>query len=66
MKHAVATDGDRLDQIIFAHYGTLSVMNEVMMSNAHLLKKVILESGDKVYLPEIDTSTPDKMGVSLW
>lgn len=66
MKHTVATQGDRLDQIIYAHYGTLDVMNEVMMSNAHLMSKAILDNGDKVYLPDI--KIPDKLetGISLW
>jgi len=66
MKHTVAATGDRLDQIIYAHYGTLDVMNEVMMSNAHLMGKPILDAGDKVYLPDIDLPEPTETGVSLW
>jgi len=67
MKHTVATQGDRLDQIIFIHYGTLDVMNDVMMSNAHLMRKAILSTGDIVYLP--DVSVPEQsetIGVNLW
>lgn len=66
MKHTVATQGDRLDQIIYAHYGTLEVMNEVMMSNVHLMSKAILDNGDKVYLPDIKIPDKSETGVSLW
>lgn len=66
MRHTVATQGDRLDQIIYAFYGTLDVMNEVMISNSHLMSKTILSDGDIVYLPEITISTPIESGVSLW
>lgn len=66
MKHTVATHGDRLDRIIYAYYGTLDAMNEVMMANVHLMKKTILDDGDKVYLPDIETATPEEKGVSLW
>jgi len=66
MKQTIATSGDRLDQIIYQYYGTLDVMNEVMMSNAHLMGKPILDNGDKVYLPDITLSDPIEAGVSLW
>ncbi len=67
MNHTLATQGDRLDQIIYAHYGTLDVMNEVMMANVHLLHKAILDNGDKVYLPDIDVTPQSKTaGVNLW
>lgn len=66
MKHTIATTGDRLDQIIFIHYGTLDVMNEVMMSNVHLMSKTILADGDKVYLPDIVKTDQLETGVSLW
>jgi phage tail protein X len=66
MKHTIATQNDRLDQIIYAHYGTLDVMNEVMMTNAHLMGKPILDNGDKVYLPDIKLPDQTESGVSLW
>jgi phage tail protein X len=66
MRHTIATQGDRLDQIIMAFYKTLTVMNEVMMSNSHLMNKPILDDGDKVYLPDIVAPTPTETGVSLW
>lgn len=66
MKYAIATQGDRLDQIIFAHYGTLDVMNEAMMANPHLLAKPILDEGDRVALPDIAIEAQSETGVSLW
>jgi len=67
MKYTVATQGDRLDQIIYQHYGTLDVMNEVMIHNSHLMSTPILQNGDKVYLPDIDvTAQAETVGVSLW
>lgn len=66
MRHTVATQGDRLDQIIYAAYKTLDVMNEVMMANSHLMSKPILSDGDKVYLPTIVKSLEPEKGVSLW
>lgn len=66
MRYTVATKGDRLDVIIYQHYGTLDVMNEVMMNNPHLMSRPILESGDKVYLPDIAEPEQSETGVSLW
>lgn len=66
MRRTVATQGDRLDQIIYTFYGTLEVMNEVMMSNSHLMGKPILSDGDIVYLPKITAAVPVQSGVSLW
>ncbi len=66
MRHTVATQGDRLDQIIYTVYKTLSVMNEVMINNSHLMNKPILDDGDIVYLPDIAISLQPVQGVSLW
>lgn len=66
MRHTVATQGDRLDQIIYAAYKTLDVMNEVMMANSHLMSNPILGDGDIVYLPKITVVAPIQNGVSLW
>lgn len=66
MRHTIATQGDRLDQIIYQYYGTLNVMNEVMMSNVHLLSKTILDAGDEVYLPDITAPSQTESGVNLW
>lgn len=66
MRHTIATQGDRLDQIIYAAYGTLDVMNEVMINNPHLMSKPVLDNGDKVYLPDIIQTSQPETGVSLW
>lgn len=66
MKHTVATKGDRLDVIIYQYYGTLDVMNEVMMNNPHLMSTPILSTGDKVYLPDIAKPEQSETGVNLW
>lgn len=66
MKHTVALTGDRIDQIVYKYYGTLDVLNDVMQSNIHLISKPVLESGDVVYLPDIDTSEQSESGVALW
>lgn len=66
MKYTVATKGDRLDQIIYQYYRSLDVMNEVMINNPHLMSTPILQSGDKVYLPDIAEPEQSETGVSLW
>lgn len=67
MKHVIATQNDRIDTIVYAVYGTLEPLNEVMMANAHLMSKPVLDAGDKVYLPEYTaTDISESDGVSLW
>lgn len=66
MKYTIATQGDRLDQIVYQHYKTLEVLNEVMMSNPDLLNNPILNAGDLVMLPEIAIEAQPETGVSLW
>ncbi len=51
-----AKDGERLDSIVYSHYGTLGVFEGVLGVNPKLTNKPILEAGDKVYLPFLDTS----------
>ena len=67
MKHVVATQNDRLDAIVYIYYGTLEPLNVVMLANAHLMSKALLDDGDKVYLPEYKaTNASESDGVSLW
>lgn len=66
MKYAIATQGDRLDQIVYQYYKTLDVLGEVMMSNPDLLNKPILDEGDRVALPDITIEAQSETGVSLW
>ena len=66
MKTVIAKRGDRLDQIIYKEYGSLNqeIINSVMTTNKHLLTKIELEGGDKVYLPNIKIK--EQKGKYLW
>ncbi len=61
-----AKKGERLDQIIYKEYGSLEqeIVNKVLSSNKHLLTKIELAAGDKVYLPNIQIKKPK--GKYLW
>lgn len=52
----LAKDNERLDSIVYSHYGTLEIFKEVLGCNPKLTNKPILEAGDKVYLPFLDTN----------
>ena len=67
VKTYTAQDGDRLDKIVFKHYGTLKVFDKVLEVNTHLVTKAILEDNDKVNLPiiEIQKATTKEVK-SLW
>lgn len=54
--HYIAKDDERLDNIVYSHYGTLNVFQSVLETNSHLLNKKILNAGDIVLLPQINTS----------
>lgn len=54
--HYIAKDDERLDSIVYSHYGTLNVFQSVLEVNSHLLNKKILNAGDIVLLPKINTS----------
>ena len=47
----IAKDGDRLDTIVYAHYGHLRFFEQVLPLNPKLA--ATLKAGDKVFLPEI-------------
>lgn len=47
----IAKDGDRLDTIVYAHYGHLRSFEQVLSLNPKLA--ATLKAGDKVFLPEI-------------
>lgn len=67
MKIVKAQRGDRLDQIVFKHYGTLKVYGEVLEANDHLVKKIILDDGYIVNLPVIEVViNPIKKVETLW
>jgi len=66
MQYQLAQDGDRLDTIVYAYYGTLSALGKVLTVNQHIALKIILEDRDIVYLPVIDTAQTSSSGVNLW
>jgi len=53
---------DRLDKIVFNHYGDLSLFDDVVSANPHLTSSVLVV-GDKVYLPVIKVK---KIEETLW
>lgn len=59
----IANDGERLDTIVYKHYGTLENFAEILAFNSHL--NAVLKVGDKVFLPEIKTKTAKKEN-TLW
>lgn len=68
MKEYRASKGERVDQIIFKEYGTLESIGIVLEVNTHLLRKVELEAGDRVYLPDLQKEAQErtKKGKALW
>ena len=66
-----AKKGERLDQIIFANYGTLSqdIIDAVLEGNVELLDHIELKGGERVLLPSIDeqiVNPAPKKGSALW
>lgn len=59
----IAKDGERLDIIVYKHYGTLKNFTEILAFNSHL--NAILKAGDKVFLPEIKANVAKKEK-TLW
>ncbi|EGT0748229.1 TPA: tail protein X [Campylobacter jejuni] len=51
-KKYIAKNEERLDSIVYNHYGTLSYFDQVLRVNPRL--DPILKTGDKVILPEIE------------
>lgn len=47
----IASDAERLDAIIYKHYGTLENFAEILAFNSYL--NSVLKAGDRVFLPEI-------------
>ena len=66
-----AKKGERLDQIIFTNYGTLSqdIIDAVLEVNVELLDHIELKGGERVLLPSIDEQSANpapKKGSALW
>lgn len=62
MQKYTAKDGDRLDSIVYEHYGTLDCFSEVLAFNTKLNE--ILKAGDVVLLPQVKIK--EKRLKSLW
>ena len=58
----IAKDGDRLDTIVYNHYGHLRFFEQVLALNPNLA--ATLKAGDKVFLPEIKEKTKEQ--AKLW
>ena len=59
------TQPQRLDTIVFNHYGTLDVLELVLEQNKQYLNKYILDTGDIVILPAY-TVSKQNVGTALW
>lgn len=59
-----AKDGERLDIIVFKHYGHLRYFEQVLELNAKC--EPILKAGDVVILPTIKENLTKKELKSLW
>lgn len=68
MREYRASKGERLDQIVFREYGTLEAIGVVLEANTHLLHKIELDAGDRVYLPDLQKESQEriKKGKALW
>lgn len=59
----VAKDGERLDSIVYRHYGHLRFFEEVLKLNHKLAP--VLKAGDRVFLPDINENVAKKEK-TLW
>jgi len=62
----VVTQAKRLDEIVNAHYGDLTHLDDVIAVNQHLMTKIILEAGDEVSLPEYESKSKENSVATLW
>lgn len=65
MNQVIASDNQRLDEIVYKEYGTLEFFVDVLEKNQHLTNKVILKMGDVVNLPVVIKTKVVKED-SLW
>ena len=57
-------DGERLDQIVYKHYGHLRYFETVLELNPKL--EIILKAGELVNLPEFYEAKIPQKQVALW
>lgn len=53
MNYYTTISGEEWDLICFKHYGTESVMDEVMQANPKYMRTVVFPAGIKLLMPEI-------------
>lgn len=58
-------DGDVLDWIVWQHYGTTAVLEEVLKENPSATDEK-LKAGVEIKLPYIDTTQKTNTEVRLW
>lgn len=58
-KKYIACDGDRIDQIVYEHYGTLDVLSQVFDANPGIAQYLTLPMGLEITLPDIAVPTTD-------
>ena len=61
----MAKDGDLLDWIVWKHYGTTSVLEQVLQANPNLTNE-ILSAGTIVRLPYIEEIKKTNTEIRLW
>lgn len=67
MKKVIATQNERLDEIVHREYKRLQdVFEKVLDANKHLTGKVTLDLGDIVYLPVITLVKTQTKDDELW
>jgi len=49
-----ATQGERLDELVYRVHNNLDHLEKVLEDNKHLRIKLFLDEGDEVTLPEIE------------
>ena len=61
----IAKEGDLLDWIVWKHYGTTSVLEQVLQANPNLINE-ILNAGTIVLLPYIEEIKKTDTEIRLW
>ena len=61
----IAKEGDLLDWIVWKHYGTTSVLEQVLQANPNLTNE-ILSAGTIVLLPYIEDIKKTNTEIRLW
>ena len=61
----ITKEGDVLDWIVWKHYGTISVLGQVIKANPHVTDEV-LHAGMVIKLPYIEAVQKADNEVKLW